>query len=76
MDLPDDMAPATVTQDLPIADYKHLPRISVEDRVGELDRDGAEKVLRYEREHRDRTPVIQLLIARLRQLRTSGGKTG
>ncbi|MFF3564642.1 hypothetical protein ACFYXS_31825 [Streptomyces sp. NPDC002574] len=74
MDLPDDTTPAPVTLELPIADYKHLPRISVEDRVGRLDQDGAEKVLRYEREHRDRTPVIQLLLARLRQLRISGGQ--
>lgn len=74
MDLPDDITPVPVTQELPIADYKHLPRISVEDRVGKLDQDGAEKVLRYEREHRDRTPVIQLLLARLRQLRTNEGK--
>ncbi|MFJ4988989.1 hypothetical protein ACIP9H_34980 [Streptomyces sp. NPDC088732] len=52
-----------------------MPRISVEGRVGTLDQDGAQKVLRYEREHRDRTPVIQLLIARLQQLRTVDDKT-
>ncbi|MFJ4851537.1 hypothetical protein [Streptomyces sp. NPDC088733] len=73
--MPDDITPAPVTQELPIPDYKHLPRISVEGRVGTLDQDGAQKVLRYEREHRDRTPVIQLLIARLQQLRTVDDKT-
>ncbi|WP_406259673.1 hypothetical protein OH779_00930 [Actinacidiphila glaucinigra] len=75
MDLPDDITPAPTTQELPIADYKHLPRIEVEGHVGELGKDEATAVLRYERGHRDRTPIIQLLTSRLRQLRSGEGQS-
>lgn len=67
----DDM-PGPVTQELPIVDYPHLPRIEVERRAQDLASDGLELVLRYEREHGDRTPVVRLLTARLRQLRERG----
>jgi hypothetical protein len=78
VDLFDDETPAPATQELPIADYKHLPRIAVEASVGKLDRDDVELVLRYEREHRGRTPVIRLLTAQLRRLRDvrDGGRGG
>jgi hypothetical protein len=71
MDFPEDALPAPTTQELPIPDYKHLPRLDVEPRVGDLGKEEVETVLRYEREHRGRTPVIRLLTARLHRLRES-----
>jgi hypothetical protein len=76
VDLFDDETPAPATQELPIADYKHLPRIAVEASVGKLDQDDVELVLRYEREHRGRTPVIRLLTAQLRRIRNVRGSGG
>ncbi|WP_327287204.1 hypothetical protein [Streptomyces sp. NBC_01198] len=72
MDLFDDEIPDPVTQELPIPDYNHLPRLDVESRSRQLDAEGLELVLRYERTHRDRTPVAQFLTARLRRLRDQG----
>lgn len=69
MELFDDAIPGPTTRELPIVDYNHLPRLTVESRAKDLNREQLELVLRYEREHSDRTPVIQLLNGRLRQLR-------
>lgn len=69
VDLFDNEIPGPETSELPIADYPHLPRLQIESRASELDREQVERVLRYEREHRGRTPVIRLLTARLHELR-------
>ncbi|WP_405591380.1 hypothetical protein [Streptomyces sp. NBC_01190] len=61
--------PGPETAELPIADYKHLSRLAVESHSRGLDQEQLALLLRYERRHRDRTPVIQFLTARLRQFR-------
>ncbi|WP_329171683.1 hypothetical protein [Streptomyces sp. NBC_01477] len=61
--------PDPSTQELPIAGYNHLPRLGLEGRTSELGREQLEVLLRYERGHRDRTPVVRLITARLRGLR-------
>jgi hypothetical protein len=71
VELFDDGTPGPATGELPIADYKHLPRVAVEGPAQELDQEQVETLLRYERRHRDRTPVIRLLTARLRAIRRS-----
>jgi hypothetical protein len=65
----DDVTPGPTTRELPIPDYRHLPAHVIEGRIGDLDREAVEKVLRYECDHRERTPLIRLLTARLRGLR-------
>jgi hypothetical protein len=55
--------------ELPIPDYEHLPQYSIESRVASLARDDVEILLRYESEHRNRTPVLRLLTERVRELR-------
>ncbi|WP_433887804.1 hypothetical protein [Streptomyces sp. CA-111067] len=72
----DDEIPDPVTRELPIPDYKHLPRLDVETRAEGLKAEDLQIVLRYERGHRDRTPVIRLLTARLRRLRDQTRDTG
>lgn len=61
--------PDPSTQELPIPDYNHLPRIGMESRTRDLEREDLELLLRYECAHRARTPVLRLLAARLRRLR-------
>ena len=68
------MMPGPKTQELPIADYRHLPVHTIAGRIPELDRKGVETVLRYECDHRERTPLIRLLTARLRGLRARAGR--
>jgi hypothetical protein len=46
-----------------------VPLIEVERRVRDLGADGLGLLLRYEREHEDRTPVVRLLTDHLRRLR-------
>ncbi|SFF77372.1 hypothetical protein SAMN05216251_12848 [Actinacidiphila alni] len=70
----EDATPATVTQELPVLDYKHLPRLEIERHVLGLDEDATAVLLRYECDHRARTPVIRLLTARLRHLRADRRK--
>ncbi|MGW8375512.1 hypothetical protein [Streptomyces sp. ODS28] len=53
---------------LPLPDYDQLPAASLEHRIRPLDRDGVEHLLEHERGHAARTPVLELLEARLRQL--------
>ncbi|WP_051951848.1 hypothetical protein [Actinacidiphila yeochonensis] len=65
----DDVTPGPTTEELPIPDYRHLPAQAIEGRILELDGDEVETVLRYECEHRERTPLIRVLTARLRGLR-------
>jgi hypothetical protein len=66
---------------LPLPDYDHLPVGSLESRIRALTADEVEQLLAYEREHAGRTPVTELLTARLEQLHagaepTSGDTTG
>jgi hypothetical protein len=69
MDLPENELGVPTANELPIADYDHLPKVAVERRVPALGREDLETILRYERTHRDRTPLVRLLMARLRQMR-------
>jgi hypothetical protein len=77
VDLFDDEIPDPATRELPIPDYNHLPRVEVETASRQLDAEDLDVVLRYERGHRDRTPVVRLLTARLRWLREQvrGGRS-
>ncbi|MEV6008021.1 hypothetical protein AB0M29_14515 [Streptomyces sp. NPDC051976] len=68
--------PDPSTGELPIPDYNHLPRIGMESRTRDLGREDLEVLLRYECAHRARTPVLQLLAARLRGLRERHQGTG
>ncbi|MBY8882753.1 hypothetical protein [Actinacidiphila acidipaludis] len=58
--------------DLPIPDYDHLPRYGIESRVPSLTSDDVQILLRYESEHRNRTPVLRLLTLRAREIRIHG----
>lgn len=69
MDFLESELPYPSTQDLPIPGYDHLPKLGLEGRTKGLGREQLELLLRYERDHRGRTPVIRLLTARLRGLR-------
>ncbi|WP_405577631.1 hypothetical protein [Streptomyces sp. NBC_01190] len=69
MELFDGEVPSPATGELPIVDYKHLPKLAIEGLSQDLAEEDIELVLRYERGHRDRTPVILLLTARLKRLR-------
>jgi len=53
---------------LPIPDYDHLSLGELEHRIRSLTPDALGQLLRHEREHADRTHVVELLTARLRQL--------
>jgi hypothetical protein len=69
MDMPEQELVVPTADELPITDYDHLPKVAVEGRVAALGREELETILRYERAHRDRTPLVRLLMARLRQMR-------
>jgi hypothetical protein len=69
MELSDDEFRSASTGELPIADYKHLPQREVAGHLPSLGPEELRRVLRYENTHRDRTPLVRLLISRLRQLR-------
>ncbi|MFG1808061.1 hypothetical protein [Streptomyces sp. NPDC049040] len=69
MEFPEGKLPDPSTQELPIPGYKHLPKLGIEGRTEGLGAEQLDLLLRYEREHRDRTPVIRLFTARLRGLR-------
>jgi hypothetical protein len=58
--------------DLPLADYDHLPVGALEHRIRGLSAEELEELLRYEREHANRPPVVQLFSARLGQLARGG----
>jgi hypothetical protein len=59
---------------LPIPDYDHLPIGSLTHRIRTLDADGVDALLRHERAHGDRAPVVEVLANRLDALR-SGATT-
>src|SRR3954466_9100562 len=60
---------------LPLPDYDHLPIGGLESRVRSLSSGDVEELLRYERAHADRVPVVELLSARLEQLRSGAEPT-
>ncbi|OII69780.1 MULTISPECIES: hypothetical protein [unclassified Streptomyces] len=66
--------------DLPLPDYDQLPAGSLEHRIRSLRPDEVARLLKYEHEHADRPPVVQLLASRKRQLeegaQPSGGDPG
>jgi hypothetical protein len=66
--------------DLPLADYDHLPLESLRQRIRTLDAKGLEALLDYEQAHGSRLPVVQAMERRLEQLRDgaqpSGGDPG
>jgi hypothetical protein len=76
VELFDGEVPGPATEELPIVDYKHLPKLAIEGFSRNLAKEETELVLRYERRHRDRTPVVRVLTARLRQLRHSRRNDG
>jgi hypothetical protein len=66
---------------LPLPDYDHLSVPSLAHRIRSLDESGLDALLRYERAHGDRLPVVQVLQDRLDQLGsgaepTQGAATG
>ncbi|WP_277207946.1 hypothetical protein [Isoptericola croceus] len=62
--------------DLPLPDYDHLPVGTLAHRVRQLDADGLEKVLAYERAHGQRQPVLTVLEQRLEELRDGAQPSG
>jgi hypothetical protein len=66
-----------VTRDaLPIPDYDHLPVGSLASHVRSLDEEGVSALLSYERQHGARVPALQVLEARLDQLRSGAQPSG
>lgn len=61
---------------LPLPDYDQLPAASVEHRIRSLDGGEVRQLLEYERTHADRTPVKELLTARLDQLDAGAEPSG
>lgn len=54
--------------ELPIPDYDQLSLGDLRHRIRSLDRDELSQVLDHERQHGHRTPVVQILTARLAEL--------
>ncbi|SHN12738.1 hypothetical protein [Actinacidiphila paucisporea] len=69
MDMFDDEAGSPPTEQLPIVDYNHLSGRTAESHFPSLGPDELADLLRYERAHRNRLPIIRSLTARLRRLR-------
>lgn len=68
-------------RDLPIDDYDNLQPGDLQGRIRSLNSQDLELLLTYERKHADRRQVIELLLARLRQVEagarpSSGGLGG
>jgi hypothetical protein len=61
---------------LPLPDYDQLPAASVEHRIRSLDSDEVRQLLEYEHAHADRTPVEEILTARLDQLDAGAEPSG
>lgn len=66
------MTAAEHPSDLPLPDYDALSTGDIEHRIRSLPADSLERLVDYEREHADRTPVLELLRARLDQLAAGG----
>ena len=55
--------------DLPLADYDHIPSGTLPSRISGLDEAGVGQLLSYERAHGNRLPVVQILESRLDALK-------
>ncbi|PXY19045.1 hypothetical protein [Prauserella muralis] len=55
-------------ENLPLADYDHLPVPALRDRIRSLSRDEIEQLREYERAHASRAPVLTAMDARIEQL--------
>jgi len=62
--------------DLPLPAYDHLPVGTLAHRVRQLDADGLEKILAYERAHGNRMPVLTVLQQRLDEVRQGATPSG
>jgi hypothetical protein len=71
MDLFDEETGGPSTEQLPIVDYNHLAGRTAESYFPDLGPGELADLLRYERTHRNRLPIIRSLTARLRRLRHS-----
>lgn len=60
---------------LPLPDYDHIPLGNLEARITALDRPQLDQLLRYEREHGNRLPVVNILERRAAALE-SGAEPG
>ncbi|WUH89479.1 hypothetical protein OG900_04465 [Streptomyces sp. NBC_00433] len=69
MELFDNETGGPPTEQLPIADYNHLAGRTAESYFPGLGTEELADLLRYERAHRNRLPIIRSLTARLRLLR-------
>lgn len=58
--------------ELPLPDYDQLSAGTIEHRIRALEPEALERLLRYERDHADRAPVIDVITARLGQLESGG----
>jgi hypothetical protein len=61
---------------LPLPDYDHLPLDTLRHRVRQLDADGAQRLLDYERSHANRLPVVEVLENWLQELREGAEPSG
>lgn len=57
-----------MTDELPLTDYDQLPLGDLRHRIRSLSEDELRRVRDHERDHGDRTPVLQLIEARLDEL--------
>jgi hypothetical protein len=63
-------------QALPLPDYDHLPLGSLQHRVRTLDEADLREVIAYEEGHGNRLPVLQVLRARLEELKEGAEPSG
>lgn len=57
-----------MTDELPLTDYDQLPLGDLKHRIRSLSEEELRRVRDHEREHGDRTPVLQVIEARLDEL--------
>jgi len=70
------MTDAPKRDELPLADYDHVPLGTLSSRIAPLDSTGVSQLLAYEREHGNRLPVVQVLEQRLNALQQGAEPTG
>lgn len=61
---------------LPLADYDHIPNGTLPSRISGLDQEGVQLLLDYERAHGNRLPVIQIFESRLEALKGGAVPSG
>ncbi|MFF2319026.1 hypothetical protein ACFVTE_22490 [Arthrobacter sp. NPDC058097] len=62
--------------ELPLADYDHIPSGTLPSRISGLDQGGVGQLLEYERAHGNRLPVVQILEHRLETLKGGAQPSG